>query len=116
MIHPIVSSILMYYKYYPMIYLFVCAYHAYNYYEYSKVIAHYIKIVAGKRDPPEPKEEDYEWIFIEEDILDDDDVYFDLNMVIMVSEPEPKYTHTIGNGTIIEGEPEHDYNFVEIPL
>ena len=108
MFHPIVTSILVYYKYYPVIYMFVCCYHVYNYYEYSKVIAHYIKLMAGGKKPIIPKEEDYEWIFIEEDILDDDDVYFDLNMVIMVTEPE-----TISEK---EGETTTEYDFVEIPL
>lgn len=88
-IHPIAKSIFMYYKFYPMIYLFVCAYHVYNYYEYTKVIAHYIKLISGKREPPNPKEEDYEWVMIEEEILDDDDIYFDLHMMVLITDPEP---------------------------
>jgi hypothetical protein len=110
MFHPVVTSILVYYKYYPIIYAFVCAYHIYGYYEYTKVINHFIKLMIGKRKPPIPKEQDYEWIFIEEEILDDDDTYFDLNMMIMITEPEPTTTD-------IEGEePTTDYDFVEIPL
>ena len=68
--YSIIASILMYYKYYPIIYVIVCTYHVYNYYEYAKVIAHYIKILSGKKEYINiPKEEDYEWIMIEDDLL-----------------------------------------------
>ena len=108
--HPVVTSIYLYYQYYPVIYGFVCAYHVYNYYEYTKVITHFVKLMAGKKKKPEPREEDYEWIFIEEDLLEDDDSYFDLNMMVLVTEPET---------TNIEGEAGMDNStieFVEIPL
>lgn len=107
MFHPIVTSVLLYYKYYPFIYAFVCAYHAYNYYEYSKVIAHYIKLMRGKQEPIIPKEEDYEWLFIDEEILDDDASYFDLHMMVMLTEPT--------ESTEVEGEPE-TIDFMEIPI
>ena len=109
MFHPIVKSLLIYYKYYPLIYAFVCAYHAYNYYEYSKVITHYIQLIRGKKEPPKPVEKDYEWLFIEEDILDEDTEYFDLNMMIMVTEPEPATTD-------IEGELSKEIDYFEIPI
>ena len=54
-----------------------------------------------------PKEEDYEWIYIEEELLEDDDMYFDLNMMVLITEPET---------TEIEGERETYIDFVEIPL
>ena len=64
--------------------------------------------MAGKKKKPEPKEEDYEWIFIEEDLLEDDESYFDLNMMVLVTEPDT---------TTLEGEPDNTtIEFVEIPL
>lgn len=109
--HPIAKSILIYYKFYPVIYIFVCAYHVYSYYEYTKVIAHYFQIIRGKNKREKPVEEDYEWIFIEEDILDDDDIYFDLHMMVLVTESEPMPTQIEGE---TEGEP--DIDFVDISI
>lgn len=107
--HPIVTSIYLYYQYYPLIYGFVCAYHVYNYYEYTKVITHYIKLTMGSKKEVELREEDYEWIFIEEELLEDDDRYFDLNMMVLVTEPEIT--------TSIEGEDDTpNIEFIEIPL
>lgn len=103
--HPLITSIFLYYKYYPLIYAFVCVYHVYSYYEYTKVISHFIKLTMGKKVLLKPKEEDYEWILIEEDILEDDDMFFDLHMMVLVIEPE---TTDIKGEKIIE--------FVEIPL
>lgn len=110
MFHPIITSALIYYKYYPIIYIFVCAYHAYGYYEYTKVLSHFIKLIRGGKKPPIPIEQDYEWIYIQEEILDDDETFFDLNMMVMVTEPDSIDTRIAGE-TITD-----DYNFVEIPL
>lgn len=108
--HPVINYALLYYKYYPIIYVIVCAYHVYNYYEYARVISHYVTLMT-KKEIPEPKEEDYEWVFIEEDILDDDDVYFDLNMMVMVTEPD----ETIQT-TDVEGERSMDIDFYEVAI
>jgi len=70
--HPVITSIYLYYQYYPVIYSIVCVYHVYNYYEYTKVITHYIKLMISKKKKVEPKEEDYEWIYIEETLLDNE--------------------------------------------
>jgi len=107
--HPIIASVFLYYKYYPLIYVFVCAYHVYNYYEYTKVITHFIKLTLGGKKASKPKEEDYEWIFIEEELLEDEDMFFDLHMMVLVTEPELT--------TDIEGETDTNYtnvDFVEI--
>lgn len=109
MIHPLAEAVLVYYKFYPLIYLVVSAYHLYGYYEYGKVIAHYLKLASGKKPPPDPKEEDYEWIVIEDEILDNEEGYFDLHMFVMVNEPEPTTTD-------IEGEPSYECDTVDIPL
>ena len=112
MLHPIAESILIYYRFYPIIYLIVCAYHVYSYYEYTKVLAHYFQLIRGKKDRDKPVEEDYEWIFIEEEILDDDEVYFDLHMMVLVTETEPMPTQIEGEGEISQTE----IDFVEIPI
>ena len=105
--HPITKSILSYYKYYPVIYVGVCAYHAYGYYEHAKAISEYIGLIKKRKNKSDPREQDYEWVTIEEEILDDDDVYFDLNMIIMTTEPED-----IEAG----GERTNEIDFIDIPL
>ena len=115
--HPVINYALLYYKYYPIIYLVVCTYHVYSYYEYAKVISYYISLITAKKID-EPKEEDYEWVYIEENILDDDQVYFDLNMMVMVTEPDNAHHNT--NDTIrtseVEGEPGMNIDFYEISI
>lgn len=73
--HVFVSSVLFYYKYYPLIYVFVCAYHVYSYYEYTKVISHFIKLMIGKKKLNIPIEQDYEWVFIDENLLELEEQY-----------------------------------------
>ena len=124
MITPLINTLSFYYKFYPLIYGIVCAYHVYNYYEHVKVITHYLQLLRYKKlNEDMPKEEDYEWIFIEEELLEDDDTHFDLNMMILITEPDVIIEETTTNSTEREGETsdidEESMNtvkLVEIPI
>jgi len=73
--HPIIYT-LSYFKFYPAIYAIVSMYHVYNYYEYAKVMTYYAKLlIMGKGSLESPKEEFYEWIYIEEELLEEEKKY-----------------------------------------